>query len=54
MHLHPHQHLFSSDSADKPATDLDTGLKNFVKWYLNYYGDNTHHHSGLGNQEHII
>jgi UDP-glucuronate 4-epimerase len=38
----------------KPITDLDTGLKKFVKWYLSYYGDNTHHHSGLVNQEPII
>nr|GMD94271.1 UDP-glucuronate 4-epimerase 3 [Ipomoea batatas] len=22
----------------KPTTDLETGLKKFVKWYLNYYG----------------
>lgn len=24
----------------KPTTDLQTGLKKFVKWYLNYYGYN--------------
>ncbi|KAK1289993.1 UDP-glucuronate 4-epimerase 1 [Acorus calamus] len=24
----------------KPATDLDAGLKRFVKWYLSYYGYN--------------
>ncbi|XP_051147795.1 UDP-glucuronate 4-epimerase 3-like [Andrographis paniculata] len=23
----------------KPTTDLQTGLKKFVRWYLNYYGD---------------
>jgi UDP-glucuronate 4-epimerase len=25
----------------KPETNLETGLKKFVKWYLSYYGDNT-------------
>ncbi|KAL0428186.1 UNVERIFIED_CONTAM: UDP-glucuronate 4-epimerase 1 [Sesamum latifolium] len=24
----------------KPTTDLQTGLKKFVRWYLSYYGDN--------------
>ena len=23
----------------KPTTDLQTGLKKFVRWYLSYYGD---------------
>nr|AFK37408.1 unknown [Medicago truncatula] len=22
----------------KPTTDIQTGLKKFVKWYLSYYG----------------
>ncbi|KAK4764594.1 hypothetical protein SAY86_025684 [Trapa natans] len=26
----------------KPTTDLETGLKKFVKWYLSYYGYNHH------------
>ncbi|CAK9256838.1 unnamed protein product [Sphagnum jensenii] len=29
----------------KPETNLETGLKKFVKWYLSYYGDNTPHES---------
>ncbi|RID77819.1 hypothetical protein BRARA_A00699 [Brassica rapa] len=25
----------------KPTTDLETGLRKFVRWYLSYYGYNT-------------
>ena len=39
----------------KPVTNLDTGLKKFVKWYLSYYGDNSRHSRlWLGNHEQII
>ena len=35
----------------KPVTNLETGLKKFVKWYVHYYGDNNRHRSWLRNQE---
>jgi len=38
----------------RPVTNLDTGLKKFVKWYLSYYGDNTNRKLWLGNHEQII
>lgn len=38
----------------RPTTNLDTGLKKFVKWYLSYYGDNTNRRLWVGNHEKII
>ncbi|KAG0586388.1 hypothetical protein KC19_2G086800 [Ceratodon purpureus] len=38
----------------RPVTNLDTGLKKFVKWYLSYYGDKSNRKVWLGNHEQII
>jgi UDP-glucuronate 4-epimerase len=38
----------------RPVTNLDTGLKKFVKWYLSYYGDNSNRKLWLGTNEQII
>lgn len=38
----------------RPVTNLDSGLKKFVKWYLSYYGDNSNRKLWLGNHEQII
>ncbi|KAF5203768.1 Udp-glucuronate 4-epimerase [Thalictrum thalictroides] len=37
---HANISLATSDFGYKPTTDLQTGLKKFVKWYLSYYGYN--------------
>ncbi|XP_024388969.1 UDP-glucuronate 4-epimerase 1 isoform X2 [Physcomitrium patens] len=38
----------------RPVTNLDTGLKKFVKWYLSYYGDNSNRKLWLGKHEQIL
>ncbi|KAK9098003.1 hypothetical protein Syun_025048 [Stephania yunnanensis] len=40
---HANISLARSELGYKPSTDLQTGLKKFVKWYLSYYG---YHHNG--------
>ncbi|KAK8945407.1 UDP-glucuronate 4-epimerase 4 [Platanthera guangdongensis] len=38
MCCHPCQHYFSEEELGyRPKTNLQTGLKRFVKWYLEYY-----------------
>lgn len=37
-----------------PTTNLDTGLKKFVKWYQSYYGVGTDHRLWLGDHEQIV
>ena len=37
-----------------PTTNLDTGLKKFVKWYLSYYGVGSDHRVWLGDHEQIV
>lgn len=37
-----------------PTTNLDTGLRKFVKWYLSYYGVGTDHRLWLGDREQIV
>ncbi|PIA29512.1 hypothetical protein AQUCO_05900024v1 [Aquilegia coerulea] len=37
---HANISLASSEFGYKPTTDLQTGLKKFVRWYLSYYGYN--------------
>ncbi|XP_024381156.1 UDP-glucuronate 4-epimerase 1 isoform X2 [Physcomitrium patens] len=38
----------------KPVTNLDTGLKKFVKWYLSYYGDSSNRKLWPGNNEQTL
>ena len=38
----------------KPTTNLDLGLKKFVKWYQSYYGVGSEHRLWLGDNEKII
>lgn len=37
-----------------PTTNLDTGLKKFVKWYQSYYGVGTDRRLWLGDHEQIV
>ncbi|KAL2526416.1 UDP-glucuronate 4-epimerase 1 [Abeliophyllum distichum] len=37
---HANTSLARRELGYKPTTDLQTGLKKFVKWYLSYYGNN--------------
>ena len=34
---HANKSLAYRELGYKPTTDLETGLKKFVRWYLNYY-----------------
>ena len=38
----------------KPITNLETGLKKFVKWYLSYYEVGSDHKMWLGDPEQIV
>jgi UDP-glucuronate 4-epimerase len=39
FHIHANISYAQKEFGYKPATDLQTGLKKFVRWYLSYYGD---------------
>ncbi|MBA0612048.1 hypothetical protein Godav_012693 [Gossypium davidsonii] len=39
-YTHANTSLARREFGYKPTTDLQTGLKNFVRWYLSYYGYN--------------
>ncbi|KAK1268379.1 UDP-glucuronate 4-epimerase 1 [Acorus gramineus] len=44
---HANVSLARNELGYKPTTDLNTGLRKFVKWYLSYYGYNKGDKSGM-------